>query len=273
MKLHRESPWWRRALRRLGRRLVRVAENNDDPRPERNGERWLLRQLLAAHAARTAAPPFVVFDAGANEGAYTRLVLEQARRRGCAVMVHAFEPSAHNLGVLSSAFAGEPAVRLIGAALADHAGEAALYAGGSGSSQASLMPRAGLGAGPADAVRVSLLRLDDYLLTRQVAHVDLLKLDVEGSELAALRGLGERLRPEVVDVIQFEYGGTTLDAGTSLRELYRLLAGRGYAVAKLFPRWIEVRDYHAWMENYAYANYAALAPHWLEERGAGRDIR
>src|SRR5262249_29672132 len=100
-------------------------------------------------------------------------------------------------------------------------------------------------------------------------RIDLLKLDVEGSELAALQGLAGRLRPDVVDAIQFEYGGTALDAGTTLRDSYRLLTGHGYVLAKLFPRALEVRSYRPWMEHYAYANYVALSPGRLTSRRVG----
>jgi Methyltransferase FkbM domain len=151
-------------------------------------------------------------------------------------------------------------VRIVGAALSDRAGEASLHDGAAGGSQASLVARDGRGAEASATITVPLIRLGDYLEEQAIGRVDLLKLDVEGSELAALRGLGERLRPEIVDAIQFEYGGTALDAGTTLREAYRLLEARGYVLAKLFPRALEVRGYRAWMEHYAYANYVALAP-------------
>jgi FkbM family methyltransferase len=263
MKLRAQSPLWRRVARLLGRQLFRLAENNDDPRFSRNGEGWLLRRLLAEHARTGAARAFVVFDAGANTGGYTREVLAAARLAGCGVAVHAFEPSPHCLDGLHRNFGAEPAVRVIGAALADRTGAAALHDGRAGSSQASLVPRDVLSGDPAAAITVPLLRLGDYLEAHAVAHIDLLKLDIEGSELAALRGLGDRLRPDLIDVIQFEYGGATIDAGTTLRDLYRLLTARGYVVAKLFPRALEVRSYRPWMEHYAYANYVALSPRWL----------
>ncbi len=260
MNLRQTSPRWRRVLRSLGRRLTWLAENNGDPRLTHNGELWLLRQLLVDHAKRASGRAFVVFDAGANVGDYTRVVLHEARAAGCAVEVHAFEPSPLNVERLRRVFAGEPVVRVIGAALADHAGEALLYAGQSGSSQASLVPRGILAARAGEEVKVPLLRLGDYVATARVAHIDLLKLDIEGAELAALRGLGEQLRPAFADVIQFEYGGTTLDAGATLKELHQLLTARGYLFAKLFPGAVEVRDFAEWMENFAYANYLALAP-------------
>ncbi len=267
MNIHRQSPFWRRGVRTLGRLLFRLAENNDDPRLSRNGEGWLLRQLLATHARTGAGRACVVFDAGANVGDYTRAVLVAAGRAGCAVQVHAFEPSPHCLDGLRAGFGAETRVRIVGAALTDRVGEALLHDGRAGSSQASLVARdLPGGGGAAAAIPVPLLRLGDYLQTEGIARVDLLKLDVEGSELAALRGLGERLHPAVVDVIQFEYGGAALDAGTSLRDFYHLLTAQGYVLAKLFPDALEVRSYRPWMEHYAYANYAALAPRWLAAR-------
>jgi FkbM family methyltransferase len=261
MKTRLRSPCWRRALRWLGGRLFQFADNNNNTSPERNGEGWLLRQCLAAHSADAAARArsFVVFDAGANIGDYTRLALAEAARAGCAVEAHLFEPSPRCLEGLHQAFARQPAVRVTGAALSDRAGESVLFAGRSGSTLASLLPR-NPGAGPAgDSVSVPLLTLESYVTAGRIGRIDLLKLDVEGSELAALRGLGPWLRPDFVRVIQFEYGGTTLDAGVTLRDFYRLLEPRGYVLAKLFPRAAERRGYRAWMENYACANYAAIA--------------
>lgn len=54
MKLRERSPLWRRAARLIGRQLFHVAENNDDPRPERNGETWLQGEILAPRAGDDA---------------------------------------------------------------------------------------------------------------------------------------------------------------------------------------------------------------------------
>jgi hypothetical protein len=110
------------------------------------------------------------------------------------------------------------------------------------------------------AIAVRLQRPDDYLRQNNLARIDLLKLDVEGSEMAVLQGLGERLDPQSVKTIQLEYGGATRDAGVTLRALERVLVAKGYVFAKLFPRALEARVYREWMDNYAYANYVAVAP-------------
>jgi FkbM family methyltransferase len=262
MNVRHRSALWRRIARVLGRRLLNLAENNDDARFVSNGERWLLREVLGA----SAATPAVVIDVGANLGGYTREVLALARDTGRSVEVHAFEPSSHCVKILRREFAATGNVCVVPVALADRVGEAILHAGKEGSSLASLVRRPGYAGESSEEVRVPLSRLDDYLERQHIERVDLLKLDVEGYELAALRGAGERLTPQRIDVIQFEYGGTTMDAGVRLRDIYTLLESRGYVLAKLFPTAIEVRPYQSWMENYSYANYLALAPRWVSEQ-------
>jgi FkbM family methyltransferase len=270
MNVRHRSSLWRRLARRLGRELFRIAENNEETRIARNGERWLLRELLRAHVRGGGRSPCVVMDAGANIGGYTRELLELAGEAGCAVDVHVFEPSPHCVEILCRDFAAAANVRIVATALADHVGDAVLHGGKAGSSQASLVARPGLTRDPAAALRVPVARLDEYLEAHSTGRVDLLKLDVEGFELAVLRGAGERLTPRCIDVIQFEYGGTTMDAGTTLRDLFELLGARGYTVAKLFPAALEVRDYAPWMENYAYSNYVALSPRWLQAHDGQR---
>jgi len=103
------------------------------------------------------------------------------------------------------------------------------------------------------------MRLDDYCDSASLRQVNLLKLDIEGSELLALKGLGKYLNPDIISTVQFEYGGTTLDAGATLRDLYDLLTSMGYVLAKLLPDALEIRSYSAWMEHYDYANYVAMS--------------
>lgn len=258
-RFRNRTPWWRRVLRGIGGRMFRLAENNDDSRLAHNGEGWLLRELMRAHVRQGSARPFVACDAGANAGDYTREILRVAREERCPVAVHVFEPAPACVEVLRRAFASEAEVRIVAAALGEAPGEALLYNGRSGSSQASLVPRHGHADEAAEHLPVPVIRLDNYLREQNIALLDLLKLDVEGSELAALRGLGDWLRPEAVAVVQFEYGGTTLDARTSLRDFAALFHAHGYVLAKLFPRALEQRDYQPWMDHFAYSNYVAMA--------------
>lgn len=265
MTVRTRHPLWRRLVRTTGWRLFHWAENNGNPNLERNGELWLLRQMLRECVRADKGRRITVFDAGANRGDYTRVVLAEATRVGCEIAVHMFEPSPTVSAALRSSFAHEPRVHIVPAALSNSSGEAVLFSGSSGSTQASLMPREShQPAVGQQGVTVTALRLSDYLEANHLERVDLLKLDVEGSELAALQGLGARLAPDIVPLIQFEYGGTTLDAGVTLGSLFRLLTAAGYGVAKLFPGALELRSYGPGIEHYVYANYVAVAPDWFE---------
>jgi FkbM family methyltransferase len=79
-----------------------------------------------------------------------------------------------------------------------------------------------------------VMRLSDLLAERSVETVDLLKVDVEKSEMDVLAGIDEadweRVRQIVLEVH---------DLGDRLREVRRLLRARGYSV------WMEQEDLYA----------------------------
>jgi FkbM family methyltransferase len=259
MKIRSRSSIIRRVARRIGRRLFQCAENNDDARMANNGEAWLLRALAADWARTDRSVKRVVIDAGANRGDFTAVVLAAADQFGVQIEVHAFEPGPSAATELVARFANEPRVAVVNTAVSDFEGSAALFDSAGSSSFASLVQR---GAGTRDLTpEVTVTTIAAFLARSGLERVDFLKLDIEGAELAALRGLGDRLVPEKVAVIQFEYGGTTLDAGNRLRDFFELFEARGYRIAKLFPAWVETRDYAPWMDGFSYANWVAFRRH------------
>jgi FkbM family methyltransferase len=251
-------PWWKAVLARRLHRWWQRLENNSLADFERNGERAFLTRLLDFYARRG---PIRVFDVGAHVGAWSALVLDEAARRGLGVQLHAFEPGALPYSQLKQRFGARTDVTLVQAGVSDAAGEAALHYDAMGSSLASLHVRDGQPSGET----VRLRRLEDYLAESRIPRIELIKLDVEGNELAALRGLGGQLDAGRIDFIQFEYGGTYLDAGTSLRDCYRLLDAAGFRIAKIMPGGIEPRCYAPIMENFQYSNYVAYAPRLEKE--------
>lgn len=260
MRLASRTPWIRRAARFMGGHLHRWAENDGDCCARRNGELRLLRALFSrwARDPRPAGVPRVVVDAGANVGNYTFAVLAASERWHVPVRVLALEPSPDASATLRQRFSSDRRVEILSLAVSDRSGRSALYAPSPGSQHASVVRIGPAGTGVID--QVEAIRLDELLAAQGVSRVDFLKLDVEGAELSALHGLGSLLDPEQVELIQFEYGGTTLDAGHRLRDFFELLEARGYLVGKLLPGAVEVRRYAPWMDHFAYANFVALAP-------------
>ncbi|WP_162913372.1 FkbM family methyltransferase [Rhodospirillaceae bacterium SYSU D60014] len=133
-------------------------------------------------------------DVGSGFGVYAAIMLLYSRQ------VLAFEPDPRRYRLLRGSFA--PAVAVKNCALSDRAGSAALrvpvVAGRAFVGRASIEPENGFGGHRrAAAVAVETRTLDSFAL----GAVGLIKIDVEGHELAVLRGARETLvrhRPNLI---------------------------------------------------------------------------
>ena len=64
-----------------------------------------------------------------------------------------------------------------------------------------------------------------------------------------------------IDILQFEYGGTYIDAGITLKEVIKFLSRKGYRSFKIIPDGlINITEWKDEFENYQYANYCAVSP-------------
>lgn len=154
-------------------------------------DRWLAAQswrfgwLEAAElrfVRRTIRPGMVAVDVGANIGLYT---LALARLVGLAGRVHAVEPAPANVRALRRAVehAGATNVVVHAAAAGAEAGEVSLHLAPGNQGDHRVFP----GADARARVTVPAIVLDDVLAAEP--HVDFVKIDVQGAEVAVLRGL------------------------------------------------------------------------------------
>ncbi len=129
-------------------------------------------------------------DVGANKGDFSLIA---ARTTGPEGRVIAFEPSPENAGWTrkSVELNGYPNVELLELALSDSEGEAQLHLG-RWSGWHSLVPR----QVDQETITVRMRTLDAVLAERGSPAVDMLKIDVEGAELAVLRGARRTLAQE-----------------------------------------------------------------------------
>jgi FkbM family methyltransferase len=200
----------------LGRRWARAFGETPFPLRLPHGIWWIARndimsRMILEGAFETAERAFVerflrpgmtVLDVGAHHGFYAMLA---SRRVGPSGQVIAFEPSPRERKRLLTHLRLNRCtnVRVEGMALADQDGTAPLFVvDGRDTGCNSLRPPDV--AEPTTTEWVRTESLDGYLQACGVSRVDLVKMDVEGGELAALRGakelLGRRPRP----VLQFE---------------------------------------------------------------------
>jgi FkbM family methyltransferase len=206
-------------------------------------------------ALRAGARVPVIFDVGANTGAYATAVLE---RLGGRVQLYCFEPSRTAFEQLVNSVGGR--AQTFNLALGERDSGVPLYFDAPGSPIASLFPRRlenrGRRLGKHESV--DLRRLDDICREAGVSRIDLLKLDVEGNERNVLVGAGALLDEGVIDVIQFEFGGCNVDSRTFLRDFFDLLTPR-YQIHRIIQNGLVSLDgYREEDEIFITVNYVAI---------------
>jgi FkbM family methyltransferase len=249
----------RRSLWRLGRALYRAARRDVDNVSERNGEQWLQHELLRIYASE---PRMVVFDAGANVGGWTRMLLDQLPpERAQALEIHAFEPISSTFESLGRTLAAHPhggCVRPVQVALSDADGTAEMFEVEADGAINSLHPDPFL---QGCRVPVRTERADLYCARRGIERVHLLKTDTEGHDMSVLRGAERLFREERVMVAQFEYNHRWVYSRHYLRDVFEFVCGTPYAVGKLTPSAVEIYDgWHFELERFFEGNYVLVHP-------------
>lgn len=202
--------------------------------------------------------PLVVFDIGANRGEWSAALLKATPR----TRVYAFEPSSTAAEEPSRRFHGDANVTVVNAAVGQTAGKLMLWADYPGSPLASLTKRhlEHLNIELDQGEEVDVVMLDRYCADHQVTPT-ILKLDVEGYELEVLKG-SERVL-DSVSVVQFEFGGTNIDARTYFQDFFYFFERRGFSLYRLAPAGLrEIARYSEFDEAFQTTNFfAARRPH------------
>ena len=184
------------------------------------------RMMRALHA-RT------VVDVGANEGQYGH----RLRESGFRGRIISFEPQAAAFAVLQSACNADPDWTCFKLALGEGNASVEIHvAANSRSSSLLPMARRHLEAAPQSRYvgteQVRLARLDSLADELELMTPIYLKLDVQGLEMAVLRGVGDLV--ERVAIVECELSTKTLYEGQSLyREVIDTLDGLGFDLATI----------------------------------------
>jgi FkbM family methyltransferase len=211
---------------------------------------------------RLLQPGMTALDIGAHHGLYTLLTAKRVGKRGRVI---AFEPSPRECRRLVKHLRVNRCknVQVEACAVGDTSGEAELFmVDGSRDWGNSLRPPAV--PEPTRRVRVPIRKLDDVLAERGIEHVDLIKLDAEGGELAVLEGARRLLqtapRPAILAEVE---DSRTRPWGYPARRIMQLLASWNY-------RWFALSEmgtlYPVSPDGESYdSNYVALPDERTEE--------
>jgi FkbM family methyltransferase len=221
-----------------GRDRVEEVYNWDNCDPHTNGEFFFIK--------KNAAFWDVCLDIGANVGEYASKILEY--NPSCRIVC--FDPNDTLNDVLKEKGIKEVHNFVVG----DTTEPVTININIDDSTQSSIhrkndssLPRV-----------VNGITIDNFVENQNIEKISFLKIDTEGHELAVLMGARRTLWDTKIDMIQFEYGGTYIEAGTTLKEIYDLI-GDNYILCHLFPGGILPVKYSKEIETYRYSNWVALS--------------
>lgn len=243
----------------LGKYLLSRAKGEGNADPVSNGEYWFSSVIKSKIRDRKA----VVFDVGANHGDWTVHFAAGMSDTLTIVLVEpvpeTFTQLKRNLANIVSKVRTQP----VNVALSDVHGTATMHVDitnpTAGTNSLVLRKASAYGLVQKELDGIALVTGDLLCEKYGIAHIDFIKIDTEGHEYAVLKGFAKMLAQRGIDIIQFEYGGTWIDSKIYLADMFELLQPRGYVLARLHPRCIEVFDaYDQREESFRYSNYVAI---------------
>jgi FkbM family methyltransferase len=224
-----------------------------------SGAGWDLQGEISVAVAHIRRPDAVILDVGANTGGWSVRLLHALGSPECRIIQ--IEPSPHCCSILRAL--DLPQATCIEAAVGDRPGTATLYSPEPGSELASLYPRRDSyhQAYTFTEESVEVVTIDGVIADFEIDVVDLLKLDVEGHELAALHGAQESLVSRRIRALTFEFGSGNINSRTFFHDFWDMLSPLGYTIQRMCPGGVlvPVEAYYEDLEYFRGAtNYLAM---------------
>lgn len=183
-------------------------------------EAYLFTQLLK--------PGYTVIDAGANAGQYTLLA---ATAVGDSGSVHSFEPVPATFARLERAVIENCLKNVVINRVALWHEETTLHLGvPEGHTETSNAGTYSVRAGDdsVSQVEAPALRLDTYVAQKGLNRVDLIKMDIEGGEPAAIAGALQTLERFGPTILMEICPDLLTESGSSVEAFWNQLSGLGY---------------------------------------------
>lgn len=195
-----------------------------------------------------------IFDVGANVGLYS----EELRKEFPYAKITAFEPGSLASAKFKKRFQEDKSIQLVQAAVGSENGKSILYYDYEGSGMASMSNRklGHFGIEFKLSEEINVITLDSFLKIEPFIP-DFLKIDVEGYELAVLRGAGDSLLK--IKLVQFEFGGCNIDTRTFFQDFYYLFTDAQFELFRMAPRGlVRISKYSEADEHFETTNYLAV---------------
>ena len=183
----------------------------------------LAEQAECRFLASRITPGDTIIDIGANLGFYTSLFAKSAGETG---RVYAFEPDPLMFAILKKRTSKSSSVTAECLGLSDHSGEAVLYCSRANRADNRIAPSH---TEPTEQVTIKLETFDSFARYQNITRIDGVKMDVQGAEIAVLRGMRDVMKKMPPRWILLEFSPEHLrGAKENPADLWQLLAQYRY---------------------------------------------
>lgn len=215
-----------------------------------NGEFFVLKELKDILEIET------ILDVGANKGEWSKIaanIFPQAQIYSFEVVPQTYKELIDNCKIYKS-------IKPYNVGLSDEENETDIYysTGNSGLSTCVSGVLEKIHSLQTESIKVNLLTGDRFCSQQNIETVDYLKIDVEGYEPKVLKGFETLLQEERIKIIQFEYGYVNIATNFLLKDFYNYLGAYNMKIGKIYPNYLDFKDYRFQDENFYGPNYLAV---------------
>lgn len=235
--------------------ILKVLNIGDGQSVQTSGEMSVCPILNRVCAREGGAKNVIVFDVGAHTGEWAGLFKNSYVGKN---VVYSFEPSKESFKQLVSfgqsiykdTFFAE------NVAMGEIKGEMSLEYDTIGSSGAHIV------AGDVQPLSnnselICVTTIDDYCKDHNIPEIDLLKLDIEGYEIKALKGAQKMISENKIKLIQFEFGAPS-EEKYSMDEFFKILSSK-YKICRILKHGVfPLKNYKHYYEIITVTNFLAI---------------
>jgi FkbM family methyltransferase len=230
---------------KICRKVVDYNRNENNCDIETNGEGNFIKKYYKNFS--------IVFDVGANIGEWSNLM--SVTLPNCKI--YSFEPSKKTFATLQKNITNKN-ISTFNIGLGGKKEQKVFYNYGDDSTLNSSISRE-LDSNNKTEELVEFDTLENFCATNDIKQISFLKIDVEGGELDVLKGSEAFIKNGRINYIQFEYGGTYIDANILLKDIFKFFENKPYEIYKIMQKDLKKIDkYSQDLENFQYANFLAI---------------
>tara|TARA_B100000965_G_scaffold26491_1_gene19774 strand:+ start:1070 stop:1891 length:822 start_codon:yes stop_codon:yes gene_type:complete len=199
----------------------------------------------------------LIVDIGGHKGSYTDELLKNFSN----VKIIIFEPSKSNCEILVEKYKENKKVSIENFAVSNISGKGKLYSNNNSDSLATLYKRE-----EKDRDRyfpleedIEIIKFSDFWSNKlNFQRIDLIKLDIEGSEFNVIKDLENNLSN--INLIQFEFGEANIGSRIFFKDFWTIFNLNSFTIFRYTHKGnlIQVKNYTEYDEFFRYTNYLAV---------------